>query len=148
MRDDSTDNLLVENISPSDFKVLNTRHLGTLCVPIFKKGRPAITLETKKWKRKSFRISCRPLCGRRYGKIQRNFESCLPPPGEHEPRETALKILHLLTLHFFCKTLALTQTLLDLLQLFLQVADLSGPLLRLTLHEAVFPLHLLKHTVS
>lgn len=54
----------------------------------------------------------------------------------------------LLTPHFLCQILALTPTLLGLLQFFLQVADLSGTLLTLTLEEAVLLLHFLKHKLT
>lgn len=131
----------MENIYPSGFT-------GTPCAPIKKKKNLTITLKLKSGREKAFTTSTADIFLGRYIEKSKNVSKAIHPPSWDISLEKYLQTLSLLTPHFFCHILALAQTLFGLPQLFLQVADFSGPLLRLTLKEAVFLLRFLKHTFN
>lgn len=78
----------------------------------------------------------------------KNVSKDIHPPSWDISLEEYLQRQSLLTPHFFRNVLALTQTLPGFPQLFLQVADFSSPLLRLTLQDAAFLLYFLQHTFN
>lgn len=135
----------LENIYPSGFK-------DSLGLRVFqfkkKKKSQTITLKLESGREKTFSTSTVDFLLGEYMAKSKNVSKDIHPPSCDISLEEYLQRQCWLTPHFFCSVLALTQILSGFPQLFLQVADFSSPLLKLTLQDAVFLLHFLKHTFN